>query len=306
MRRVHIIAIDQSFMLDLAIALKEKGYEVTGSDEHISKEHQQKLQIAGIDYKEGWNAQMINRDMDCIVPAAHISANNPEMQQAKELNLQIMSITEFVYDRTKSKTRVVVTGSKGKNSLLSIIIYVLTKQKVFFDFVLRNKIPGLNKMVNFSYDSRIAIIEGDELTHSPVKKERRLSFYRPHIALISNIIWEKSEIFPKQEDYIKTFRDFVNTIERDGKFIYNELDETLKEISLNIREDVTAMPYTKHSIIEKENKLFLDTRFGQFPIGKTDDYFLENLNGARYVCRQLGIQDKDFYASISEMSLQKK
>lgn len=297
MKKAHLIDINNSFIFDLAIALKEKGYDVSASGEDVPDKRRKRLEETGIVCFSAWSPGSINNHIDFIVPATHIQPENPEIQRAKELNLQIMSIPEFVYDRTKTKTRVVVTGGNGKKELLSIIIHVLKKQKVAFDCVLNDPIPGLERIANLSYNARIAVIEGDELVSS---------FYRPHIALISYITWKKSKDFPEKNDYLKIFRDFIATIERDGKLIYNEQDEASNGLLPAIRDDITAIPYAIHPIIRENNETFLDTRFGKFPIRYTEKHFLENLNGARYVCRHLGIKDIDFYKAISEMSVNHK
>ncbi len=303
MRKVYLIGLNNSLILDLAVALKEKGYEeISGSDEEISEKNRQRLDAVGISYHIPWNPSLIDINADYIVPAAHIPADNPEILQAKTLKLQVLSMPEFVYDCFKGKTRAVIAGTKGKKELMSMILKVLKKQKIAFDYITSHFIPGIDKLVHLSYDARIAIIEAEELTSSLAKKHK-LEFYRPHIALIPNIIW-KEDTLPTQEDTIRIFRDFAQTIERDGKFIYNEQDEVLKEFAEEIREDITAIPYTEHLVIREGTKVYLDTRFGKYPVQIDNEYFLENLNGARYACRHLGVSDKDFYTAISEISMQ--
>jgi UDP-N-acetylmuramate: L-alanyl-gamma-D-glutamyl-meso-diaminopimelate ligase len=43
----------------------------------------------------------------------HAKADNPELK-AQELGLKIYSYPEFLYEQSKSKTRVVIGGSHGK------------------------------------------------------------------------------------------------------------------------------------------------------------------------------------------------
>ena len=303
MSKIYLIGIGGTLIPDLAIVLKENGCEeVIGVDEHISEEIRNRLDKAGISYYTQWDAGHVDSDIDFVIPAPHIQADNPEIQQAENLKLQIVSIPEFVHYNTKGKTRLVVSGSKGKRSLMQIIILVLKEKKITFDYIISRPLPGIEKIAQFSDDNRVAIIEGDELISFPVKKKHKLEFYRPHIALLPNIQWTASNEFPSKESYLKVFNDFIQTIERDGKFIYNEQDKILKEFSEKIREDITAIPYTAHAVVKEGDTLMLDTRFGKYPIASGDDFFLENLNGARNACKQLGIAEKDFYAAISEIS----
>lgn len=308
MKKVYFIGLNHSFIVDLAIALKEKGYRhIEGSDEAFSEENQQRLGEADIVFHPSWNPQHISTEIDYVVIAPQIKLDNSEMQQAQSLNLQIMTIPEFIYDRTKNKTRLVVAGTLGKKSLLAIIINVLKRHKLAFDYVLSSPVSGVNNRVHLEYNSRMAIIEGDELISSPIKKKFKLEFYRPHIALFSNIIWEEPcNDFSSKEAYAQIFKDLTLSIERDGKFIYKQEDEQLEQFAAGIREDITAIPYTQHPIVEENEGIYLDTRFGKFLITSKDPYFLENLSGARNACRQLGVSDKDFYSVIHEVSQQLK
>src|SRR3982750_2666174 len=59
--KVHFISIGGSVMHQLAIALKRKGYEVTGSDDEIFEPSKTNLQAEGILPKEiGWKVENIH------------------------------------------------------------------------------------------------------------------------------------------------------------------------------------------------------------------------------------------------------
>ena len=92
----------------------------------------------------------------------------------------------------------------------------------------------------------------------------------------------------------------LSSIEKNGKLIYNENDKTLSELAIAVRDDITAIPFTQHTVIEDNSGYMLKTRFGNYPIKYTSDEFLINLNAARITCRHMGVKDKDFYQAISE------
>ena len=99
------------------------------------------------------------------------------------------------------------------------------------------------------------------------------------------------------------FRTFASSIERGGKLIYFDGDPVVKQLAQEVREDITAMPYDQHVVVEKEGKTYLQTRYGDFPVYIPDRFFLINLNAARLACRQLGVKDADFYQALSEYSV---
>ena len=84
MRKVHFIAIGGSAMHNLAISLKIKGYQVSGSDDEIfepSKSHLQKYGI--LPQQIGWNVQNITPDLDAVILGMHAREDNPELLKAK-------------------------------------------------------------------------------------------------------------------------------------------------------------------------------------------------------------------------------
>ena len=48
MRKVHLISVTEPIVLDLALAIREKGYEVTASGKDVSEADRLRLRSAGI------------------------------------------------------------------------------------------------------------------------------------------------------------------------------------------------------------------------------------------------------------------
>lgn len=304
MRKVHLISISEPVVLDLALALREKGYDVSASGTDVSEYDIQRLREAGIAYDgNGWFPERLTKDTQFVVLGATVKSDNPEFDRAKAMGLLTISIPEFIFQRTKGKTRLVVSGSKGKKSIISMIIYAFKRQHMSFDYALSSNTPLLPNRVGLSYAARIAIIEGDEHVTSAIEARFQLEFYRPHIAVLTNIDWQQSEEHNTLEGYIRTYRNFTASIEREGKLIYYGGDHTVDELASNVREDITAIPYDAHEVKEVDGQTVLATRYGDFPVHIPDEYFLTNLNAARLACRHLGMKDSDFYKAISEYSL---
>ncbi|MGL4293917.1 MAG: Mur ligase family protein [Bacteroidales bacterium] len=302
MKRVHIISVGDSRLCDLAIAFKAKGHQVTCSGADIIEPVRMKLLKHDLlPQKEGWCPEVLDKDYDYVIPANTLSLDNPELQRAKELNLLILSFPEYIYQRVKNKSRILVSSSKGKDSIINIMYYALRKNNILFDYVFAEGIDD-EPALSWSYDARMAILE-DDTTFSPFIKKQINEYYRPHIFVLSDVAREKSDV--SQEEYKQSLKRMLSSIERDGKFIYKQQDPLLAEMAAlaeQVREDVTAMPYAEHAIRESEEDIFLTSRFGDFRIGRQTPEFLENLNAARIACRQLGLQDKDFYEAVSAYS----
>lgn len=291
-------------MYDMAVAIRGKGYEVSTSGNGLSEADVACLQGAGCTcYGDGWFPDKLTKNIQAVVLGATVKQDNPELQRAKEMGLLIQSVPEFIFQRTKSKTRVVVAGSRGKSSVLAMMVYILQQKKHPFDYIFSSQIDLLPSRVSMDYEARIALIEGDEHVTSALEKRFQLEFYRPHIAVLTNLTWSEEKDHNSPEEYLQTYRDFVGSIEREGKLIYYADDKAVKDLAEKVREDITSLPYESHSLIEKDGNTLLHTRYGDFPIHIPDDYFLINLNAARLACRQLGVNDADFYKAISAYSV---
>ncbi|RHJ82358.1 Mur ligase family protein [Parabacteroides sp. AM08-6] len=304
MRKVHLISVTEPLVYDLALALHQKGYEVSVSGDGLTDAVLAKLGEEGCScYGNGWFPERLTKDIQFVVLGATVRQENPELIRAKELGLLVLSIPEFIFQRTKAKIRVVVAGSRGKKTIISMIVCALKRQKLAFDYALTSEIPLLSNRVHLSYEARIAIIEGDEHVTSALEKRFRLEFYRPHIAILTNLSWTPETDHASPEAYHSTFRNFASSIEREGKLIYFEGDPVVLQLAGEVREDITAMPYNQHEVIEKDGQTYLKTRYGDYPVYVPDRYFLINLNAARLACRQLGVKDADFYQALSEYSV---
>ena len=127
-RKVHFIAIGGAAMHNIALALQQNGYIVSGSDDEIAEPSLSRLKAAGLlPQKEGWFPEKIEKDLDAIVLGMHARNDNPELLRAKELGLKIYSYPEYLYEQSKNKLRVVIGGSHGKTTITSMILFVLKK-----------------------------------------------------------------------------------------------------------------------------------------------------------------------------------
>lgn len=301
MNRLHFIAIGGAAMHNLALALHQKGYQVSGSDDEIFEPAKSRLEAQGLlPEKTGWFPEKLNKDIEAVILGMHAREDNPELQRAKQLGLRIYSFPEYLYQQTQDKIRVVIGGSHGKTTITAMILFVLKKMKMQFDYMVGAQIEGFDTMVGLSDEARIAIFEGDEYLTSPIDLRPKFHVYLPHIALVSGIAWDHINVFPTFENYVEQFRIFSEKIMRDGKFIYFDGDENLCEIAGNVREDITAIPYHTHKYKIENGKTFLLTKSGDIALNVFGEHNLQNINAARIVCKQLGISEKNFYSAISE------
>lgn len=299
--RVHLIAIGGSAMHNMALALYEKGFNVTGSDDEINEPSRSRLKNAGLLPENiGWYPEKITSDIDAVILGMHAREDNPELIKAKELGLKVYSYPEYIYEATKDKTRVVVGGSHGKTTITAMILHVLNFHKKDADFMVGAQLAGFNTMVKLTKEAPIAIIEGDEYLASPIDRRPKFHLYKPNIAILSGIAWDHINVFPTFDIYVDQFIRFVNLIEPKGTLIYCNEDSELQKVASasGIQNEIKKVPYSipTHSIENGTTYLTLNDK--KIPLLIFGNHNLMNLNGARLVCNELGLSDEQFYDAI--------
>lgn len=297
---IHFIAIGGAAMHNLALALKAKGYHVTGSDDEINEPSRSRLDKAGLLPAEmGWFPEKIHSGLDAVILGMHARAENPELLKAQELGVKVFSYPEYLYEQSKDKLRIVVGGSHGKTSITAMILHVLGVCKKDFDYMVGSQLAGFDTMVKVTADAPIMVLEGDEYLSSPIDRRPKFHLYKPDIALLSGIAWDHINVFPTFENYVEQFRIFVRQIPASGALIYCQEDEWVRSVSKDAVEGVKKLGYGIPANEIRDGITYLKTEIGEVPLQIFGDHNLMNLTGARLVCNQVGITDAEFYNAIS-------
>ena len=300
MPKIHFIAIGGAAMHNLALALKAKGYQITGSDDEIYEPSKSLLASHGILPEEfGWFPEKITADLDAVILGMHAKADNPELIKAQELGIKIESYPSFLYEVSKHKQRIVIAGSHGKTSITSMILHVLKSLNRKFDYLVGARIEGFELMASLS-DAPIIIIEGDEYLASPIDRQAKFLLYQPHIALISGIAWDHINVYPTFKSYTDSFDQLIKQMPKAGHLFFDQTDETLSSLVKNCPEDIDVNGYEAHQAeIKNGNTILKGVDGKRYEIEVFGQHTLKNLNGARLICEEIGVSSADFYTSIS-------
>ena len=298
--RIHFIAIGGSAMHNLALAMHNKGYKVTGSDDAIFEPSKTRLDKKGLlPLEMGWFSDKITSDIDAIILGMHAKEDNPELLKAKELGLKIYSYPEFLYEQSKDKTRVVIGGSHGKTTITSMILHVMKYHNIEVDYMVGAQLEGFETMVHLTKENDFIVLEGDEYLSSPIDRRPKFHLYKPNIALLSGIAWDHINVFPTYENYLEQFEIFINQITNGGILVYNEEDKDLKTLAENTTNPIRKIPYRTPEYSVEDGTTLLETPEGAMPIEVFGKHNLNNLNGAKWICQNMGVDEADFYEAIA-------
>lgn len=300
---IHFIAIGGSAMHNLAIALHQKGYQVSGSDDTIHDPSKSRLEKYGLLPEAfGWFPEKISQDLDVIILGMHAKIDNPELVKAQEMGLKIYSYPEFLYEQSKDKTRVVIGGSHGKTTITSMILHVLNYHDREVDYMVGAQLDGFETMVHLTEENDFIVLEGDEYLSSPIDMRPKFHLYKPNIALLSGIAWDHINVFLTFENYKEQFKIFTDSMINGGSMVYNSEDENVAEIVESSENHIKKYPYETPSHFIDNGITYLETEEGDLPLEIFGKHNLQNLAGAKWICQHMGIDEDDFYEAIASFS----
>lgn len=296
--RIHLIAIGGAVMHNLAMALHNKGFRITGSDDEIFEPSKSRLESYGLlPATWGWDPGRITGDLDGIILGMHARKDNPELVRAQELGLRIWSFPEYIYEQSSGKKRVVVGGSHGKTTVTSMIMHVLWYNHYPFDYMVGSQLEGFQTMVKLTDEAPVIILEGDEYLSSAIDPRPKFHLYKPHIAVLTGIAWDHMNVFPTFETYLEQFRVFISGLEKNDLLFWFGEDKFLEEITVGA--ECRNQPYAEHRYRVSEDSYSLLHGDSETPVPVFGRHNMQNIAAALHVCRELGVPDDSFYEAIS-------
>ncbi len=300
MARIHMIAVGGSVMHNLALALKENGHEVSGSDDQIYEPALSRLKIAGILPEElGWHPEKLPANLDYVILGMHAKSGNPELAEAQALGIPVYSFPEFIGKAFAQKKQIVVAGSHGKTTTTSMLMHIFKSLELDFDYLVGAQLDGFRTMVRIS-DAPFAIIEGDEYLSSCLDLQPKFMHYKPNILILTGIAWDHFNVFPKFELYLEAFRRRVECLEDGSHLIYYAGDPLLATLAEQVKGRCHVHPYREASALISQDGYSLLSPWGNFPLEIFGNHNLQNLQAAFTACEIYNLNQKEVYQAASQ------
>src|SRR6185295_15846823 len=124
-RSVHFIGIGGTAMASAAVAMQQKGFAVTGSDQNVYPPMSTFLAERKVPVMTGYAESNLAHRPDLVVIGNAISRGNPEAEYALERKLTYCSLPELLKEFfIRGKQSLVVTGTHGKTTTTSLLTWV--------------------------------------------------------------------------------------------------------------------------------------------------------------------------------------
>lgn len=292
MMQVHFIGLGEINMLNLAVALYKKGATVTGSEETFNDSLASGVKERGqIAQKAGWFTDKIHDRLDAVVFGPNVKPDNPELLKAKELNLNILTCSQFLFEQTKLKTRVVIAGTNNSATVAAMVFHVCVYNEIEVDYVLSKPTE-----IRLTDENDFVIIDGGNVI---VEGGFQLQSIPPNIALLSDIYYDETSVQPDFENYAETYGKFVDSVVKGGSITYNEEDVEVKKRVEASENPIRKFPYSTPAYQVMDGEVFVDTPDGEMPLKISGQEKLRCMAGAKWICQQMGIDEVEFYEAMA-------
>ncbi|MFK5922585.1 MAG: UDP-N-acetylmuramate:L-alanyl-gamma-D-glutamyl-meso-diaminopimelate ligase [Verrucomicrobiota bacterium] len=232
-KHFYFMGICGTAMGSAAVALKERGYRVTGSDASVYPPMSTFLTSHGIELKEGYQAEHVPEDADYIVVGNALSRGNAEVETVLNRKLRYLSLPELLKEFfLRGKRNFVISGTHGKTTTSSMLAWLLQHAGLQPGFMIggipRNFGEGARLM-----DSDFVVMEGDEYDTAFFDKRSKFLHYLPEFVVVNNIEFDHADIFDSIEDIKLSFRRMLNIVPSNGLVCINGDDANCLEVAEN-------------------------------------------------------------------------
>lgn len=233
-------------MASVATALKERGFEVTGSDENVYPPMSTFLEEKGLSLKEGYRAENIPADSDVVVIGNAMKRGNPEVEAVLNRKLLYLSLPEVLKNYfLRGRHNLVVTGTHGKTTTTALLTWIMEKAGRKPDYVIGGLPKNLGQGARLN-DSKYFVIEGDEYDSAFFDKRSKFIHYLPELLIINNIEFDHADIFKDLDEIKLSFRRLLNIVPRNGMVLVNGDDANCVEVARDCLAQMLEVGFSKN------------------------------------------------------------
>lgn len=257
-KNVYMIAICGTAMGSLAAMLKSRGYNVSGSDEHVYPPMSTFLESQGIKLFQGFDKQHLTPKPDLVIIGNAMSRGNPEVEAVLVLKIPYTSsadaLKRFFIQGNRS---IVVSGTHGKTTTSSLVAWVLESAGKDPSFM----IGGIPKNFNRGFKlgkSDLFVVEGDEYDTAYFDKAAKFFHYLPETVILNNIEFDHADIYDNLDQIKLAFRRLVNLIPGNGLLLANIEDANVMALCPAAFSEVQTFGLNREAYWFADNIKFLE------------------------------------------------
>ena len=230
-KAVFLSGIGGIGMANVAVLLKQMGFEVSGSDGQVYEPAATVLRRAGIHVHSPYSADNLPRDGTPIIIGNAQSRGHVEVDTALDAGLPMYSFPEFLSRVVlPGRHSIVVAGTHGKSTTTTCLAHLLeaTNQSPGF---LVGALP-----VDFEEGAQIGegtafILEGDEYDSAFFDKRSKFLHYFPRTLILGPVEYDHADIFANMDEMLLAFQRLLRLLPRSGRLIFAADNETTTQLA---------------------------------------------------------------------------
>lgn len=300
-KHIYFIGIKGVGMTPLAILAKQAGIRVTGSDVAEVFVTDKTLERFGITWQEGFSQRNITGHPDLVVVSGAYGGENPEVQNAKERGLKLLTQGQALGVFMEGYEAISVAGSHGKTTTAALLSFLLEKAGLSPTFAVGcGDIPSLSGPANLGR-GKYFVAEADEYATCPqIDNTPKFFWQNPKVAVVTNIDWDHPDVFEDLAAVGEAFFQFMKKIPKDGFLVLCLDDPNIESFLLKLSSPYFTYGFhpasdwrvTKVSFQEGQTRFWLEhqkVNLGQFSLGLAGKHNVLNAVAAIAVAVNLGI-----------------
>ncbi len=257
---LYFLGIGGTGMGSLAIALKNSGYLVSGSDTALYPPMSTVLEENNIQYTQGYQQESIAAahkagHADIVIVGNAISRGNPEIEYVLNERLTMMSMSDAIREfLIAGNTSIVITGTHGKTTTTSLCAWMFEHAEKEPGFFIGG-VPG-----NFTEGCRASGVStgffiSEVYEYDTVFYDKRSKFmhYRPDIVVINNIEMDHADIYSSVEEIKKSFRHLVSIIPQKGLILAHADQDHVRDVIAQAQSRVETFGVEQHAFWKAVN-----------------------------------------------------
>ncbi len=247
-RTVYLMGICGTGMGSLAGMLKEKGFQVTGSDTQIYPPMSTFLATLGIKVLQGYNPSNIDHNPDLVIVGNVIRRENAEIRALTEKNIPFVSFPQALkHFFINGKIPLVVTGTHGKTTTASLLAAILEHAGLDPGFMIGGIVKGFGRNYKVG-EGRYFVVEGDEYDTAFFDKGPKFLHYEPHVAILTSIEFDHADIYRNLDEVKESFRRLTQIVPSSGSLVANMDDGVVRAVTRDASCPVVGYGQNKSSI----------------------------------------------------------
>lgn len=243
-KKFFLVGIKGTGLSAFAELLLSAGAGVSGSDTAEKFYTDQVLASLGIPYKEGFSADNVPADADCVIySSAYNPETNPDLAEARRRGLPMLEYTAALGAFSCAYDAGGIAGVHGKTTTTAMTGTLLKALDAPASVLAGSAVSNFGGHSTLVNGGRYFVAETCEY-------KRHFMSFCPRRMIITSIEPDHLDFYPTYKDIFNAFVDYAELLPNGGELIYCADDPgccELRDVICRKRPDIVLIPYGKNA-----------------------------------------------------------